>query len=367
MIHPSERTFWFALKKFQGGVIPHPFFVLSRLPQRLSLRKKIAQGKIRSIIVPALKQGFGDVIIYHYALRALKVAHPDIRITLILLNDQFVALAKRFGICDRFLTAHEHTVTELASEHYDAIVDFTVEGNGFVTGIMKAFPSLHRLSFLNTKQGVISERTISFRRDRLIALQYCTLLSPFAVAADPKPLQLDILPNEQEKVSTFLSRAAGRTLIGIVAGGKTSTMGTQRRWPLDRYTVLMKRIASAHKDIAFVLLGAPDESKDIAPLENAVDTQILNACGQFSFIENAHLISRLSMLVSNDTAPVHVAAILGVPALSFHMNGLDPWYPMSMPSRPHRIIEFDVAAEISVDTAFTVFTALAADIGLARS
>jgi ADP-heptose:LPS heptosyltransferase len=91
-----------------------------------------------------------------------------------------------------------------------------------------------------------------------------------------------------------------------------------RRWPLDRFARMCVEVAAAAPP-SFVLLGAEDESDDLALLQRSVraglpGANVLVDAGG-SLDQLACLIAAADVLVGNDSAPAHLAAAVGTPSV----------------------------------------------------
>ncbi len=84
-----------------------------------------------------------------------------------------------------------------------------------------------------------------------------------------------------------------------------------KRWPY--YAELAARLA-AH--VAVVVVGGPDDVALGDEIRRAAEggngrQQVVNACGKLTLRESAALIGRASALVTNDSAPLHLATAMG--------------------------------------------------------
>jgi len=118
--------------------------------------------------------------------------------------------------------------------------------------------------------------------------------------------------------------AAGRVLeAGGVAGrfvalAPGSIWGT-KRWP--GFPALAARIAGAGDGI--VVVGGPDDRalgdeivRAVASATPTPRSAVINSCGTLSLRESAALIGRARILVTNDSAPLHLAQALGTPTVA---------------------------------------------------
>ena len=88
-----------------------------------------------------------------------------------------------------------------------------------------------------------------------------------------------------------------------------------KRWPESTFVSL---IASLLDDgLPVVLIGGAADRDLCARICSALPgRRVADASGRLSLLESAELISRCAVLVSNDSAPVHIAAAMGVPVVA---------------------------------------------------
>jgi lipopolysaccharide heptosyltransferase II len=87
-----------------------------------------------------------------------------------------------------------------------------------------------------------------------------------------------------------------------------------KRWPY--YGELAARLA-AH--VAVVVVGGPDDvnlGDEIVQAVGPSGRPAVNACGRLTLRESAALIGRANALVTNDSAPLHLATAMGTPIVA---------------------------------------------------
>jgi len=118
--------------------------------------------------------------------------------------------------------------------------------------------------------------------------------------------------NDRLRVEEFLT-SHGMTepakLIGVAPG----TVWNTKRWPEERFAELCYMFASDGFEV--LLIGGREDAKLCARISNAVSS-VRSAAGEFSFLESAEAIRRCRLLVSNDSAPMHVARAVETPVLA---------------------------------------------------
>jgi len=98
-------------------------------------------------------------------------------------------------------------------------------------------------------------------------------------------------------------------LIGIHPGGKR----IERRWPMEKFPVLIDRLQEEYPGAKIILFGGPDEDKlkyDVANLVKTTKPTIVTAIPIRSI---AALIKRCNLFIGNDSSLTHIAAAVGTP------------------------------------------------------
>ncbi len=103
---------------------------------------------------------------------------------------------------------------------------------------------------------------------------------------------------------------AGR-FIAAAVGSKSDT----KKWPAEKYASLLGRLAR-EKNYSIVLVGDTQDKKDAALVYDALKGRALNLTGCTDFSALAQTIRRASLVITNDSAPLHIADSLGVPVLA---------------------------------------------------
>ena len=86
-----------------------------------------------------------------------------------------------------------------------------------------------------------------------------------------------------------------------------------RRWGIDNYTQLARRIVS-EQGLKVVLVGGPDDRAEAEKIVAAVgEADVVNLAGKTSLRESAAVLSRSLVFVGNDSGPAHLAASVGCP------------------------------------------------------
>lgn len=135
---------------------------------------------------------------------------------------------------------------------------------------------------------------------------------------------------------------AAEPWIGLHAGAREPG----KRWPLTNFAALAEQLPAG----TLFLLGGPDEVEASAQLASLIGPRAVSFAGRFSLPEMGAAIEALDLLVTNDSAPAHIAYALATPSVTlFGETDPDEWGPP--PGGPHKIAvaKDRVIASLSVD------------------
>jgi heptosyltransferase III len=267
----------------------------------------------------------GDVVLSLPALKALREKFPAARISVLVGKSpaQFVEIS---GLADEVIMVDRvelrdgprirsikdvfRIVGDTRRRRFDLIIDLhsLSETNllGFLSGAKHRIyanrenRSLDFLARFPTKPPVED-------KSRHLTDRYLDVLKPLGI--DGAPRFVEIVPPE-EKLNEIrdLFRELGiegKELIGLFLGAGHPS----RRWSVDKFAELTRRLVGDDKRRALVFLGPEefhllDEIREKFPHEAII-------LDKLKLIPLFAALSMVDVLVSNDTGPMHLAAIAG--------------------------------------------------------
>ena len=120
------------------------------------------------------------------------------------------------------------------------------------------------------------------------------------------PPQLRPTPTDEQATAGLIDEAFVALAPGSIWGSK--------RWPY--YPELAARLAER---VAVAVVGGPDDVELGDQIVQAVrpsGRQAVNGCGRLTLRQSASLIGRAALLVTNDSAPLHLATAMGTPIVA---------------------------------------------------
>lgn len=149
-------------------------------------------------------------------------------------------------------------------------------------------------------------------------LHRAALLAPLAIVASDLRLAYFVTDAERAWAKAWLKAhlPRGKPFIGLqIASFPTKA---HRDWPVENFAALIGRIAGAHREACFIVLGDAAAARKAAPLLALQPVSLAVAAGKLSLRESAALMSELDLYVGVDTGPTHIAGALGIPMVAMY-------------------------------------------------
>lgn len=287
--------------------------------------------------------GIGDEILFSPVIQTVRAAYPETHFTLI--------LEARSGRIRELLPEVDHTIeVDLSRQHrmalfwqllkrlrggrYDAVIS---------SGSSPFIPLLLSLSDVPIRVGFdtggLSQALLTaaapLNRSVYAGEMYFSLARVFLKAmGKPLPEKPAIpklgLPRESsEKAEALLAAPESmHTPLRILLHPGVSRMSVEKNilkaWPVSHWQALIQELLVRYPSAMVYLLGGPDDKEVIADLEAFRTTlpedsraRVCNLYGRTtSLIELAGLIAVGDLLISVDSAPMHMAVGLGTPVVA---------------------------------------------------
>lgn len=190
---------------------------------------------------------------------------------------------------------------------------YLAQGSLRSAALAMAAGASRRVGFATSAGRPLYNVRVEYREDLHHAARLLRLARPDAVpsAAEIRPRLYPGIP-ERGAVDRFLALHDALNDGPVVALAPGSVWAT-KRWP---YYADLARELAPHARI--VVLGATEDAPLAAEAAAAAGAGAMNAAGVFSLLGSAELIRRCSVLVTNDSAPQHLASAVDTPTLAIY-------------------------------------------------
>jgi heptosyltransferase-2 len=153
-------------------------------------------------------------------------------------------------------------------------------------------------------------------------------------SANLKP-QIWIDPATRESVDTLLP-AGDTQMVAISPGARRAT----KRWPAEEYGELCRLLAKSGS-AQIVIVGDREDTQIAAKVRNMVEADIVDLTGKTSLLQLASILERCSVLVTNDSGPMHIAVAMNTPTVAI-FGPTVPEFGFSPLGERDRVIEREI-------------------------
>jgi ADP-heptose:LPS heptosyltransferase len=128
-------------------------------------------------------------------------------------------------------------------------------------------------------------------------------------------MELFLTPVEEKFASEFVAanQLESRRVLGVHVGSGGTKNLALKRWPLEHYIELLKRLTATQPQLAVLLFGGPEEREAHARIRTKIPTGNILIPETRNLRQAAALLKRCHAFLSVDTALMHGAAAVKVP------------------------------------------------------
>jgi ADP-heptose:LPS heptosyltransferase len=299
---------------------------------RRRFRKQEPPGEIRNILVTKYL-GMGSILLATPTIRALKQAYPDCRLVF-LTFERNAAFARQIPLIDEVRSVRTnsfaalacdlaHLLPALRRERFDLVLDLEFFAR-FSTIVSFLSGGVMRVGYYLPKlwRGDLLTHQIHFNPYRHVTEVFASQLAPLGLTVSDLALTPPTATKgAAERVAALLETYGVTTAEKlIVINANASDLSRERCWPVGHFTALISAAAEL-SGRRLLLVGSDEETEFIdrlyRMLPDTVRHRVINSAGKLSIDEFIALLRHVHLCISNDSGPLHIAAALGIPTVSF--------------------------------------------------
>lgn len=200
--------------------------------------------------------------------------------------------------------------------------------------LARASGSPLRVTFDRSAAARLSTHRVRYRPDAHEIERNLDLLSALHEGVDYS-CRPRLYPSEQatERVRDLRRNAFASAPVLCIAPG---SVWATKRWTPEGFATVARELA---RDAGILLIGGPADRALCESVRDASGSSgVLSVAGSLSLLESAALIGESSLLISNDSAPVHLASAMGCPVVEVY-GATSPAYGFTPFGVPHEIVE----------------------------
>jgi heptosyltransferase-2 len=266
---------------------------------------------------------FGDVILTLPMVQAIKHTFPDYEVDFLCIPNT-AELLKNNGKIDEIIIYDKRETekgfsgfkkfkNKIRSNKYDVII--CVQRYLRTTLLSYFGGSELTIGFDNSVFSCLYKKKVSYQSKHEI-LRNLDLLRPLGIDIN-EIIKPELFPgesdtNEIDRIFSGLNIKNDRKIICTAPGSVWFT----KRFPPEKYILLFNKLDSM--DYAILLIGDKNDSSICEKIQTqSTNNNIYNYAGKLSIMQSVELIKRSSILLTNDSAPMHIANAVSTDVIAF--------------------------------------------------
>ncbi len=266
----------------------------------------------------------GDFLCASPALRALRKALPGAEISMITLPilkdlverspylDRFIPFPGYPGLAEQFFDARRTAqfFQEMQAQQFDLAIQ--MQGSGVNTNpFMLMLGAARTAGFIRPGDAPgCLDAVLPFPEEKHEIRRVLALTSFLGAPGQGEEMAFHLWPEDLAEARKILTNIA-QPLIGL----HPSARDLSRRWAPERFAAVGNSLQQRHGGTVIII--GDDEARDLeTEVERELEVPYLNLKGKTSLIVLGGIIKHLSILITNDTGPAHIAYALMRPTVT---------------------------------------------------
>ena len=281
----------------------------------------------------------GDLILTTPAISALREHLPAAQIALAVPGESAPLLPAIQGLRQTFLTKRGvrdlSAWMEIRRAGFDCVVDFTRNDRSAWLTFLSGAPQRIVSDRLKIKSKIrlrfYNEFVDCAMKQMHTADYYLALLQPLGISATANDPLLELPAAAQQRASSVIADQIGHQSFVIFHPGSARV---EKFWEPERWADIIE-FAAKELDLFPVLSGGSTELEraHLTAIREKLHTTVLDLSGQLDLLSLAALIEYARLLVTVDSAPMHLASAAGTPqVILFGPTNPFHWRPRKSPA-----------------------------------
>jgi heptosyltransferase-1 len=280
----------------------------------------IAMPDYRRILI-IKPSSLGDIIHALPTLAALRDRFPSAHIAW-LVKRQWAGVLERVDGLDRIwpiepaLKGWLQIVPSLRAETFDLVIDLQGLFRSGAMAWLTGCPT--RIGFANGREGspFLYTKTVPVPTPDMHAVdRYLLIAASLGAAPKGSPeFRMRPAPTDRERVAQLLKS------VGLISGAPWIAVNVSARWDTKRwppeYFAAVADVLQEKRLTAVALIGGPEDRAVAQAVLSRMQTTPIDLTGRTNPELLPALLASASLLLTNDSGPMHIAAAMGTPAVA---------------------------------------------------
>ncbi len=341
-------------KKLYATIAADIVGTLACAPARLfRTREEIRPAQVREVLV--IRTAYiGDVVMTLPLLKPLRERFPQARIsfltgtraTAVLENNPYLDTIigyDPFWFYPTGVAGYRTFIRNLRRTPFDLVIEARADIRELLF-LVRPLKAKHKVSYAVGGGGYLLTDVVPYGGLKHKVEYHLDIARYLGCQEGPVEWGINLRGEEKSKVDEVLGQAGiSGPFIAVHPGSRLPL----KTWFPDRYAALCDDLGT-RQGLPIVLLGSPDERPLVDRIAGAANRgTVVNLAGALNLRELAGVLARATLLVCNDSSPMHIGAAMKTPTVAiFGPSKSIETGPYGVPSR---VVEKDYPCRFACD------------------
>lgn len=263
----------------------------------------------------------GDIVHAFPVVSAIKAQWPGSHLTWVVKRQWADLVERAEGVdcvwpVDVTVSGWIRAGRALRARRFDVAIDLQGLFRSGILAWLSGAPT--RIGFANGREGspwFYTDRVPVANTDIHAVDRYLSVAAALGASLPGNPRFGFKLPEEDRATVLEICERRGfsvdRPWVAMNIGARWPT----KRWPLESFAAVVDQLYEAHRD-PVVVIGGDEERAQTKSLRALTKSPFIDLCGEIPLKYLPALLSTATVMITNDSGPMHIAAALRIPVVA---------------------------------------------------
>lgn len=292
----------------------------------------MAFGGVKKNILVRAPNWIGDAVMCLPAIECLKALYPSSRVTVLTKGRAVPVFENNPAVSDTLeyddqglhsgLGGRFKLRGELRQKGFDLAVLFQNAFDAAFLSFISGIPE--RVGYGTDMRSKLLTRVIPVTKEikkKHQVYYYMNIVEFIGGACGPPRPRIYISKEENAWADNFMSANGleGSRMAGAAPG---ASYGPAKKWEAERFAETLKELSRTY-GLVPMIFGGPEDTAVCREVSRGMRGKYLDLSGRVTLRQFMALLSRLSVFITNDSGPMHLASALNVPTVAI-FGSTDP-------------------------------------------
>jgi heptosyltransferase II len=174
----------------------------------------------------------------------------------------------------------------------------------------------HRIGYAtDARRWMLTNAIVPYEGRQHQVQYYLQLVKTFSTSADAASIEIQATRDERDDARKLLNEEGIPRSTRFLVLNPGAAYGSAKRWYVDRFALVADTLAQ-ELQLQVALIGSDRERKICEQIRDRMNATAAMLTGRTSLETLIGVLAESSLMITNDSGPMHIAAALGIPTVA---------------------------------------------------